>query len=203
MNDSGIDSTLCDVGLSRLELLVLEQSRWYYRDSGKLADVVSTRLYLDGGTMCGINVGRVTYEQVEAAFKRIEARGLITRITEKTATQMVDERLAGQGKADITVDKLVGLLLFTEMGMEIWDRLRGTAGSGWIEQDAQRWIFRGCGAFSLACNCTAIRECPQSLVCSRLGCRVENIGPWTIPGDIVMPSGWRLTCYRKEMDAGE
>ena len=194
MSPAPVDRT--NFKLSPLEAVVLEYSRLWYRDEDSVVDTVVEQLRINNGELFGVRVGEASVSDSRAAYERLWSNRMLTRVTPHVASQIVRERLTSVGHADIALDDVAGLLIFTEAGLVEWfkwfDRY-----SDWLEEDSTRWFFRGTGVFSLSGYCTAMKDNPQSYRCCQLGCRLEKIGPWAQLQLFVMPSGWRLICNRR------
>jgi hypothetical protein len=165
-------------------------------ESWESAFVESMAKYLEQKQeLGGLEVGPCQTAEVQASITRLLERGLVRQVTSDVAMQMIAERSPEQPMDGVPIEEIVGQMMLTDQGADIWDQLFD--GMSWIEEDSTRWFIRGTGAFSLWGCCTAMRDNPGSYRCCQLGCRVEAIGPWVIPYNRAVESGWRLICNRR------
>lgn len=193
---SAMDTRPFAITVSSLEALILDRSRWWYREEDDLIeDIVYSIERREVHN--GIDVGDVAAKDVKDAYECLWSKGMLTRVTSDIAAEMVNERVTSVGVKDLCISDVLDLLIFTAIGLKEWDNWFHGYHWLWIEEDSTRWFIRGTGALSLSSICTAMKDNPQSYRCCQLGCCIEMIGPWAHESNFVMPSGWRLICNRR------
>ena len=178
--------------------------RWLVDDALSVGRFIALNATLESGYHYKVYIGALEDSDVVKYVTRFLEKGYYTRVTKEMAEQIVIERRESEGCEDVCVDEIVGKYVLTEVGLAVWSsvevRLSGKPFAQVMSQLSDRWVFRGASPFAMGDVCTAIRENPTSRICDDLNCKLEKIGPWADPGNSVMPSGWRLTCFRRNVD---
>lgn len=190
--------------LTRFDWALLDGLRWCVDDALESGRFIAKNASLEDGYHYNMFIGEWADADVVETVTEFLKKGYYTRVSKQMAEDVVRERLESEGCEDVSVDDLVGNYVLTECGLAVWTSvslgLSGEPFAQFMSQPDVRWIFRGAIPFTMIDVCTAKRENPKWSICADLNCKLEKIGPWEDPGNCVMPSGWRLTCFRRYVD---